>query len=65
MAEALWKEQEAEVAAATPLGRIGEPEDVGKAVAFLASDDSEWITGETMLIDGGQIMTAAAHIRVE
>lgn len=65
MAEALWKEQEKEVAAATPLGRIGEPEDVGKAVAFLASEDSDWITGETMLIDGGQIMTAAAHIRVE
>jgi NAD(P)-dependent dehydrogenase (short-subunit alcohol dehydrogenase family) len=65
LAEALWREQEGEVAAATPLGRIGEPEDVGKAVAFLASDDSSWITGETMLIDGGQIMTAAAHIRVE
>jgi NAD(P)-dependent dehydrogenase (short-subunit alcohol dehydrogenase family) len=65
LAEKLWKEQEAEVADATPLGRIGEPEDVGKAVAFLASDDSSWITGETMLIDGGQIMTAAAHIRVE
>lgn len=65
LAEKLWKEQEAEVAAATPLGRIGEPADVGKAVAFLASDDSSWITGETMLIDGGQIMTAASHIRVE
>ncbi len=58
LAEALWKEHEAEVAAATPLGRIGEPRDVGSAVAFLASDQAAWITGETLLIDGGQIMTA-------
>lgn len=41
----------------TPLGRIGEPEDIAKVVAFLASDYSQWITGETISVDGGQ------HIR--
>jgi NAD(P)-dependent dehydrogenase (short-subunit alcohol dehydrogenase family) len=54
MAEALWKEHEAAVAADVPLGRIGEPEDVGAAVCFLASDGASWITGETLVIDGGQ-----------
>jgi NAD(P)-dependent dehydrogenase (short-subunit alcohol dehydrogenase family) len=44
------------VAAATPLRRIGEPDDVGAAVAFLCSDAASWITGDTMVIDGGQIL---------
>jgi NAD(P)-dependent dehydrogenase (short-subunit alcohol dehydrogenase family) len=56
LAEALWKEHEAEVAGVTPLGRIGEPPDVGAAVAFLASDAASWITGETLVVDGGQIL---------
>lgn len=37
----------------TPLGRLGQPEEIGKLVAFLASDDSSFITGETIRIDGG------------
>lgn len=37
----------------TPLGRLGKPEEVGKLVAFLSSDDSSFITGETVRIDGG------------
>lgn len=37
----------------TPLGRLGTPEEVGKLVAFLASDDSSFITGEAITIDGG------------
>ncbi|PTI70175.1 SDR family oxidoreductase [Staphylococcus succinus] len=37
----------------TPLGRLGTPEEVGKLVAFLASDDSSFITGESITIDGG------------
>lgn len=60
LAEALWKEHEAQVAADTPLCRIGEPEDVGPAVAFLASDESSWITGETLVIDGGQSLLAGS-----
>jgi len=56
LAEALWKEHEQAVAAGTPLKRIGEPEDIGQAVAFLAGDGSSWITGETLVIDGGQML---------
>ena len=37
----------------TPLGRIGQPQDVAPAVVFLASDDSAWITGESLFISGG------------
>lgn len=36
-----------------PLGRIGEPEDIASAVAFLASRDAAWITGTTLRVDGG------------
>ena len=56
LSEALWKEREARVAGATPLGRIGEPEDIGRAAAFLASDRAGWITGATLVIDGGQLV---------
>ena len=56
LAEALWKEQEQAVSASTALGRIGEPEDVGSAIAFLVSDAASWITGETLVIDGGQVL---------
>ncbi|MEU5001315.1 SDR family oxidoreductase [Streptomyces sp. NPDC021622] len=56
LAEALWQEREATVAAATPLGRIGEPEDIGSAIAFLAGDGARWITGETLVVDGGQLL---------
>jgi NAD(P)-dependent dehydrogenase (short-subunit alcohol dehydrogenase family) len=59
LAEALWKDHEADVAAVTPLGRVGEPADVANAVAFLASDHAGWITGETLVIDGGQILATA------
>jgi len=53
LAEALWKEHEQELAAAIALNRIGEPDDVAAAIVFLASDAAAWITGETMVIDGG------------
>jgi len=39
-----------------PLGRFGKPEEIGPAVVFLASDDSSYITGQTLCIDGGMIM---------
>ena len=37
----------------TPLGRVGQPDDIAPAAVFFASDDSKWITGETLLIAGG------------
>lgn len=36
-----------------PLGRIGQPQDIAAAVAYLASEDSSWVTGETLLVSGG------------
>lgn len=42
------------IEAETPLGRIGQPNDIGKVATFLASEDSGWITGETLLVSGGQ-----------
>jgi 3-oxoacyl-[acyl-carrier protein] reductase len=42
-----------QVEAQTPLGRIGQPQDIAPAVVFLASPDSSWITGETLYITGG------------
>lgn len=63
LAEALWREHEPQVAAATPLGRIGEPEDIASAIVFLASDASSWMTGEVMVIDGGQRLGDASQYR--
>lgn len=40
----------------TPLGRVGEPQDVANAVLFLASDDSSFITGQVLGVDGGLVM---------
>lgn len=39
----------------TPAGRCGEPEEVGAVVAFLASDDASYMTGQTMYVDGGRL----------
>lgn len=64
MAEVLWKEHEQQVARSTPLGRIGEPPDVAGAVLFLASDSASWITGQTLVIDGGQLLGDPAGYRM-
>jgi NAD(P)-dependent dehydrogenase (short-subunit alcohol dehydrogenase family) len=63
LAEALWKEHEQALSAVTALGRIGEPADVADAVAFLVSDEASWITGETLVIDGGQLLGNALMFR--
>jgi meso-butanediol dehydrogenase / (S,S)-butanediol dehydrogenase / diacetyl reductase len=52
----VWEDQEGgadRLRALYPLGRVGEPEDVAAAVAFLASRDAGWITGHTLPVDGG------------
>lgn len=43
------------ISAKIPLGRVGKPEDVAGVFAFLASDDAAFITGETIVVDGGQL----------
>ncbi len=47
------------VASGTPLGRIGTPADIAAAAAWLASDDSSYVTGQTIVVDGGLISTKA------
>ncbi|WP_420120168.1 SDR family oxidoreductase [Nakamurella sp.] len=55
-ATALYAGREEQVAAAYPLGRLGEPQDIGGVVAFLLSDDAGWITGQTVVVDGGLLL---------
>ncbi|MFJ2113005.1 MULTISPECIES: SDR family oxidoreductase [unclassified Streptomyces] len=57
-AQALYEGREAEAAAAYPMGRLGVPEDIGGAAAFLTSDQSGWITGQTLVLDGGLALNA-------
>lgn len=57
-ARALYENREAEAAAAYPLGRLGVPEDVSGAVEFLLSERSSWVTGQTLVLDGGSSLNA-------
>lgn len=56
MTDALTEGQKAATLAQVPAGRLGEPKDIAKAVAFLASDDAAYITGETLHVNGGMYM---------
>ena len=53
MREQRWKQ----VADKTPLGRVGYPLEIAKAVAFLASTEASFITGANLVVDGGQVFT--------
>jgi 3-oxoacyl-[acyl-carrier protein] reductase len=46
-------EEEAKIAAATPLRRVGQPEDVADVICFLCSDEARWLTGQTLFVGGG------------
>ncbi|MEU6671799.1 SDR family oxidoreductase [Streptomyces sp. NPDC046727] len=60
-AQALYEGREEEAAAAYPLGRLGVPSDIGGAAAFLTSEQSDWITGQTLVVDGGIFLNAGVH----
>lgn len=59
MARFTWEPGEEQIAAGLPLGRIREPEDVARAVVWLASDEAEWVTGADLVVDGGTRARAA------
>jgi len=48
-----WQQLKASLAAGIPLGRVGEPDEVAKAVVFLASDDASFVNGTELFVDGG------------
>jgi 3-oxoacyl-[acyl-carrier protein] reductase len=56
----LGEEHQRGMLAAIPLGILGDPEDVGWAVRFLASPEARYITGQTLIIDGGQVLPESA-----
>ena len=56
MTKALVEQNSDAITASIPLGRVGAPEDVAKAVSFLVSPDSTYITGEVLRVDGGMAM---------
>jgi NAD(P)-dependent dehydrogenase (short-subunit alcohol dehydrogenase family) len=49
------REAERKILSRTPLGRMGEPDEIGKVAAFLASDDASYLTGQTIYPDGGRL----------
>jgi NAD(P)-dependent dehydrogenase (short-subunit alcohol dehydrogenase family) len=59
MARALWEPNEDRMGKAIPLGRLGEPVDIANAALFLASDLATWITGHTLIVDGGAMLGVA------
>ncbi|MDE2030194.1 MAG: 3-oxoacyl-[acyl-carrier-protein] reductase [Alphaproteobacteria bacterium] len=56
MTEVLTDDQKAKILANIPAGHMGEPQDIGAGVAFLASEDARYITGQTLHINGGMAM---------
>lgn len=59
-AKALYEGREEEVAAAYPAKRLGTPEDIAGAVAYLVSPDASWVTGQTLVLDGGLLAAGGA-----
>ena len=56
MIERLSEQQRSRLRESIPLGRVGSPEDVAAAVAYLASDEAGWVTGTTLHVNGGMAM---------
>jgi NAD(P)-dependent dehydrogenase (short-subunit alcohol dehydrogenase family) len=61
-AQALWEPAEEAIAARLPARRLGTPEDIAAAALFLCSDAASWITGHTLVIDGGALCIPSGGI---
>ncbi|MGQ9631699.1 MAG: 3-oxoacyl-[acyl-carrier-protein] reductase [bacterium] len=57
MTRALPQAERDKILSRVPLGRLGQPEDVARAVAFLVSEDADYITGQVLTVDGGMVMS--------
>ncbi len=55
LSELLWKTDEAGAASTHPLNRLGEPEDVARAITYLCSEEGSWLTGVVLPVDGGVV----------
>jgi NAD(P)-dependent dehydrogenase (short-subunit alcohol dehydrogenase family) len=64
-ARKLWESGGDEIAARLPLRRLGEPDDIAKAALFLASDAASWITGQTLVIDGGAMVNPSGGVQAD
>jgi NAD(P)-dependent dehydrogenase (short-subunit alcohol dehydrogenase family) len=62
MARALWEPGEQAISRRLPLRRLGEVEDIANAALFLCSDAASWITGETLVVDGGSLCVASGSL---
>jgi NAD(P)-dependent dehydrogenase (short-subunit alcohol dehydrogenase family) len=62
LARALWEPAEEAVSRRLPLRRIGEPVDIANAALFLASDAASWITGQTLVVDGGAMVAPGGGV---
>ena len=56
MTDALTDDQKSAINARIPMGRMGEGEEIGAAVAYLASDEAAYVTGQTLHVNGGMAM---------
>lgn len=62
LARALWERGEDAIARRLPLKRLGTPDDIAKAALFLASDAAGWVTGETLVVDGGAMVAPGGGV---
>jgi NAD(P)-dependent dehydrogenase (short-subunit alcohol dehydrogenase family) len=62
LAAALWETGEDRIAAHIPMRRLGVPDDIATAALFLASDAASWITGQTLVVDGGTTVVPSGGV---
>ena len=62
LAKALWEPGEEKISQRLPARRLGEPQDIANAALFLCSDAASWITGETLVVDGGSLCIASGSL---